>query len=455
MNLCKSNFDFVYENYDDSITAPLKEAEKTFWTDYITAGVALRKVLEGWCKRTMEAHKIIVGPKPSLVDKIEAIRQYHPVDMQKKEYKYIIKGQEEPHNLKIWHYVWRGYGNVCSHDEDLKPDYPSACFENLVVVFNIVYDFFYADATEKGYNIANSISNCFDARKLAIVNNMVVLERKRADSLCEHEFVTISYSEAGTVENYGIVRIFEKEKLRHNIQNIEVQTNEYEIYLNKIKNLKLAFSCCNDAEVLSGMSSSHSDFYIVKYKFNQIPCSLNKTLSQKLPLERKIKLCKDIAVQLNEYHKVGVFHRNLNYNSIAICEDDKGDLRPAIIKLEYAKSINSSYTALPRWKERVTEERSLLKYEDRHLAVLTQEPTSEDWKKADIFSLGVLFGDILTENLSLHKPASITDMNNSRVPKEIQNTVCYMSAKSPKQRPEISAAIDLFDQFLSKQKGEE
>lgn len=435
------NFDFVYDNYDDSISRCLREAEKAFWVDYVSAGIHLRLLFERICKEIIRANGITVSTESKLKDMIDLInaRGLFPRALRND----INYRTESGHKQKPWHFIWRTYGNACAH-EDLDPDHPELCHENLLIVFTIVYDYFLNDAS-KNNKLPLGISTYFDAEKMPIGNNRVVSVVKSYHPLCEYELLTESLSDAGTLENYGIIRLFKKEDLRENINEIDAQTREYEIYVNKIRAMP---SPCKRAEVLSKMDSPYSDYYIIKYEFEEKPYSLSNHFLNQLRKEQKIRLCRDLAVLLNEYHKAGVFHRNLNYCSIAVCYDGNQDPVPSIIKLEYAKDTNSRYTALPRLHARVQTESKIAKYEDPLIPRPPQKPTVEEWKQADIFSLGVLFRDILTDNILQTRPGARQHMQNKGIPKEIQELVCCMSSTSSRDRPDLSEIICIFDKYL-------
>ena len=440
------SFDFVYKKYSAAITEPLKKAEKAFWLDYKDSGKHLREVFDAICVSIISDSRgsavsnenvplsdlnnnIINIEKAGLFPDMRAFQSVN----------YITR--DGNHKRAKWHFIWRLFGNICVHGRYNGSHYPKICFQNLITVFDIVYHFFLNDAKERGY--INDISSYEFTPSLTVQyigENRITDITDLPDQLCEHEVITETRTEANTLENCGIIRIFEKDHLRKNINQLDAQTREHETYIGIIKTLGIT-TCCSNTEILSAMSSSYSDHYVIKYVFGKKPHYLTNELLEPADNNRRLKLCLALAEHLKAYHEADVIHRNLNYTSVVVCEGKDTNWIPAILKLEYAK-IRAEYTVYGRIRQRQGVSDSITKYTDPALADGLQ-PSKEKWKQADVYSLGVLFGDILTADVSHCVKAGISELKKAGFCNEICRLVSDMSSTVPAERPKIETIVEI------------
>lgn len=126
-------------------------------------------------------------------------------------------------------------------------------------------------------------------------------------------------------------------------------------------------------------------------------------------LESRFKLCMRIAQELKQFHTSDnpIYIRFLNYDSIMVAEGEESDCGiPHIVKFEFAKITEMNGTYL-EYLLRAADEESMVKmrrYLDSGMISTSTKDWKEEWQKFDVFSLGVLFVDIVNGEVSKGDP---------------------------------------------------
>lgn len=392
----KGNFTFVEEIYPE-LYVMICDAECKAFLDCEGAGRILRKVYEKWLTYLVEEFDISLGEgRASLNDKRNALRNAGKLP-QLNEYKYTsVKGEKKSINGYL---VWLKFGNQCSHNEKTLDD-PDVTYANLETILRIVHKIFRLEYIRKKGKEASANIGLFEPHIMPIGENYIINSYVPIDktvSNCIREYETCSYTETGRVNKYGIVRVFEKKDMDEKL----LQLRDKEAFSEAESEAGIQFDGNVQVDVLSKMDSLNSEYYVVIYKFSKKPTHINDTILSKMDKIEREKLCVQIAHILNKFHtlSVPIYHRNLSFDSIYVCLNKSGVYEPSIIKLDCAKIASEEFgTVIQNVQnmQAMIQQQKVLKYVAPEVRRLMQQPaTAVDWSKADVYSLGVLFADIL------------------------------------------------------------
>ena len=392
----RGNFEFVKEIYPD-LYEKISEAESQAYLDIVKAGRNLRDVYEDWATALIGEYGIQMGPgRATLNDKRKALKDAGKLPSLG-DYRYVaVNGDKGDLNGYIY---WLKFGNQCSHAEKTAED-PDVVYGNLESVLRIVHKAFRQEyARKKGKAEAGKIG-LFDPFAMPIGDHYVIKSYVPLDkpvSGCIREYETCSFTETGRVNKYGIVRVFEKKSMDAKL----LQLRDKEAFSEAESEAGIQFDGNVQVEVLSKMNNTSSDYYVVIYKFSRKPQRLTDALMKQLNMEERIKLCSDICIILRKFHKLStpIYHRNLSFDCIYVCRNNTGVYEPSVIKLNCAKIDSGEFGTVIANVLNVQEmirQQKLLKYIAPEIRMQMQKgAVSADWGKADVYSAGVLFGDIL------------------------------------------------------------
>ena len=147
---------------------------------------------------------------------------------------------------------------------------------------------------------------------------------------------------------------------------------------------------------ISTIENTKSSFYIVAYHFEETPQPLSSELLKTFDMKSRLFICKELARYLAVLHPVKVYQRLLSYESVYICDcsaHGKG-LRPYLVKFDFAK-IESRDGEMLTIHKQALEAKEVIPF-NRIKKYIADDWEDGNWEKADIYSLGVLFCDILS-----------------------------------------------------------
>lgn len=452
------NFAFMY-HINRELYEKLYSAEKQARTNFRNSGHESREALEILIKTILNRHNLSNACKgQELRVKIDNLRDEtflksagylkndeslsdKPIlpDLGEVTFKYK-NGREE--TADYWNFM-RKYGNTCSHADtrpsDVKLSYENTikCLKGLFLLLKRYY---------KG-QIPHSVG-AFDENMMPIEEYCVYASYVPADSVrskCLREFLAFIRDENGEKSFYAILRLYNK-----------ADSNETFMLRNQkcfTEAAKLSLSSVPDGMTrmreLIPKDSQNSTFYIISYIFNQEPHPLTETLLQGMSLAQRVKLCSRIVNCLDNLHTspIPIFHRMLSYESIFTCEI-RGEWIPYIIKFDYAKILSQApvgtvFINAVKAKERLNEEK-LNKYLPPEWDSLSQEAGDKEWAKVDIYSLGILFADILAGKIGI-SPIPIEDLEELDLSEEMLDLLDIMRADEPSERWDIEDVKDIFD----------
>lgn len=176
------------------------------------------------------------------------------------------------------------------------------------------------------------------------------------------------------------------------------------------------------------------------YEMTGRPYKMSPTIIQNWNIEQKLEVLTLLTDALSSMHKMGICHRNLNPNSIYtyITNDEIGI---NLVNFETAKDEKSQFTVLSAAKNKIDINSSFVAPEVR--SYLQSNSDIEEWKQADIYSLGVLFVYILLNGDFEQKGRVITrvPLLLNRLPEDtplnLKELIKKMCSNSKKERPSI------------------
>lgn len=439
----KSNIDFVKEIYPDVYEMLLK-VEGNARINLEEAGEALRKAYERFCGHLIKEYNLECPFGTLLSGEISLLSGQNILKL-KKTYSYY--DQDGVLKKDNGFYVWLWFCNACSHDSSLnvKP-HAEASYRNFVLVYTIIHQVFkneYFRLTGKevadGYKV-------FDEHSMMIGRNYIVNYRVPADAeitKCIMEYETISFDDMDEIDNYGIIRMYDKSIVDEKL----LVLRDKDALAKAMKGAFPGFNGYVSIRTLSEMRNEASPYYIVIYEFSQKPFYLEQILGS-MSFDERVQLCKRIAMMMHTLHslKTPIYHRNLSYESIAICKDDFDRYTPSLTKFECAKIVSEEVGTVIQNVQNVQlliQQQKLLKYIAPEIRRADAESIKQvDWKQADIFSLGILMGDILCGKVE-SMVAQPLKLKKEGCSDSLIKFIDRMKCPNPALRPEIKELVAL------------
>ncbi len=173
---------------------------------------------------------------------------------------------------------------------------------------------------------------------------------------------------------------------------------------------------------ISTIENQGSPFYIVAYHFQEKPHALSNELLQSLDMKSRLSICMELAQCMAELHQMGIYHRLLSHASVYVCDyrsRGKG-WKPHLVKFDFAKlEQNQMGTVLP-W---VQEAKNNLEDESIKKYISLNDWKYDRWEKADIYSLGILFCDILSGRINKNRAQMEEAMGKVFASRQLSDTV--------------------------------
>lgn len=453
----RGNFEFIKEIYPD-LYDNLYKAENLAYIDCKEAGRNLRIALETWLIYLTREYGISSeGSRGTLADKQYALKCQGKLPIleqcdekrgklnKKREYRYAYISEIETTEYMEGYSLWKNYGNRCSHpDEEAKEHDPKPIYFNLDQVLRIAHEAFRSEYKRIKKKEAKKIGS-FDDRIMPIGEHFVInfyIPQDRLVSNCIREFETCSYHETGHINKYGIVRVFEKGDMDEKLLRLRDQ----EAFSLAESEAGIQFDGNVQVEALSKMSSPYSSHYVQIYKFTQKPERLTEFVLQKMSLLDKIEFCARIGEILYTFHhlQIPIYHRNLSHDSIYVCKNKAGKYEPSIIKLDCAKIESGDYGTVIENVEDMQEKIKLLsikKYNAPEVNTYIQDPSiGINWEKADVYSLGVLFFNILDGQFGTREIKALL-LRKSAVDMQLLQLIDQMCYADPNRRPDTGSVM--------------
>ena len=288
----------------------------------------------------------------------------------------------------------RMFGNACSHSQK-EEWWPRIDFENVVkclMGYRLLFLRYYKTQIPK-------VVGSFERDLMPIENYYIIKSTVPADqnrSRCDREFEAFTLDSRKNIYEYAIIRQYDKSNVDR-----EFLLRNADVFLEASRDIIVGIpDGFASFRTIVGLEDTHSSFYLTAYLFRYEPKPLCRDLLFTASIAQRLDLCLSIAKCFANLHGAEdpIYHRLLTYDSIVVCIY-KGKLVPYIIKFDFGKlTITDQYTTVfqqaRQAEAKMKKENSLTKYLAPEWSRIT-DTKRVDWGKIDIFSLGVLFSDIL------------------------------------------------------------
>ena len=255
------------------------------------------------------------------------------------------------------------------------------------------------------FDLTNEDITPFNEDFMPIGNYEIVNSSQANDFLKTYslkEFVANRYEDYHNDRvGYSVIRQYN----RVNSNDVEFIRRASDVYL-------AGDNCGSLLKQISILSTKDSQYYIVAYDFRVTAQPINNAFLSSLSIKEKLELCLSYAEILNSFHNnsTPIYHRMLTSKCAYYADerDKRQKISTAIIKFEFAKIDNPTVqTILPYT---INQKRGLSQSDQRFMPDELELP----WNKADIFSLGVLFSDILMGKIGGYTIQEMRQNNNIR-----------------------------------------
>lgn len=406
----KSNFEFVYDRDSkerQELFEFLYKLESDVKINPYRIGNGIRQVLEILCAMKIESDEIKENVKkanknriPDLNSMLNILRKttvtcdgktihlgIKPLPSQKLIEKHIDFDQKtEESDKKKYLFVdnfLRQIGNEYSHNSNpfVEPVFLKT-YKNVLLAMRSLHKYLWE-------YFGNDLRKLPEFREdIMPIGNYEIVETKTPNDstqgYCLKEYTAKRHEDYQNDRvGFSVIRQYRRVK------------EEKQEFLKRASDVYMAGDNCGPLlKQVSILSNENSQYYIVAYDFRVEARPINAEFLQKLPLKEKIQLCLSYAEILKAFHAnvPKIFHRMLTSNC-AYYADERArgrGITTAIIKFEFAKiTEGAGATILPYVNERLER----LSNEERRF--LPEKMSNRTGDEIDIYSLGVLFCDIL------------------------------------------------------------
>jgi len=468
----KSNFEFV-EKLDKELFAKLLEVEKRVKIDPFGIGNHLRHVLEYLCSQKISKYNLrdeilsMCEPqKPSLYEQLRILRDKRefiprmqqkpgnetlkamPTFRVKLEYKDKYgktvsrfaspqKMTERDYNVYVWvDSFLRQIGNDYSHEENLFTDVIfNKTYENVIYALRCLQDYIrmYYDIPRDKVPYFNE--DWMPISDYEITSVCVPTDKERTS--CQKEYTAKRYEDL-KAESVGcsIIRQYPR-------------TDSRAVFLRRAPDVYLAGdsygSLLKKVTILSQGGHEERPFYIVAYDFRTEAKVLNGKFLSGLTMEEREHMCLSYAKTMACFHNnpSPIYHRVFSAKC-AYYADERNTTRgisTAIIKFEYAKIADGrTETVIGNRPQNMFSDRDDARYIAPEWNSLV-DPTANDWSKVDIYSLGILFMDILMGSIGGYTPAEFAKKPENAKYLPLIQKMCSASSG----RPDINEVCSMLE----------
>lgn len=419
----KSNFEFLKE-IDTEIYSEVVAIEKSAITDRRGFGNKMRQLLEKLCNKRIKKfgiyntmlslsgrdnvdlafklNALTVKKTPSGEKYMDIFKREAPGikpmpdfelwrydEMDENAWRFFNKSAEGKEKYRFASNFLRQFGNDCSHDYGMIDPVFDVTYEQILDALKTFHrylrEYFEVQNVPQFKEINVPIGE-----KYEVLEMHVPADRDRSG--CEQEYRAHYYSGARvTTPQHAIIR-----RYRKNADNADDGgVSEEEFFARSLVALSQGQGIDGNVRVEEVVSYLNPDteFYMIAYIFNEKPLTLSNERLKEMDYGARLKLCYETAELLSNYHKKGIYHRMLSAKSIYIVPDGNG-FKPSVINFSFAKVIDQN-TVFIRAEQALEKEMGLR--EQKYLAPEWAKPDEEtDWAKVDIYSLGMLFMDVLS-----------------------------------------------------------
>lgn len=463
--MADGNFGFLKHIHPD-LYAKLYDAEKRARTDFRDSGHDTRKALEKFVLSVISSNQLgraiprglELSKKLAFLGDEEALRTAGYL----KAGEHLADKPILPHLGTVtfrykngamatedYYTFMRKFGNTCAHADsrssDVKISYDSVlkCLKG----YHLLLRRYYQDRIP-------AQTPAFDEQKMPIEEYIIhhsYIPGDKVRSKCEREYLAYIVNRHGERDFYAVLRLYNKADMsEHFLQRNHRCFTE----ASKVSFSSVPEGMTKMREVVP-INSPNTSFYIISYIFNREPHELNDKMLREMSLIQRIKFCWRIASCMEQLHnsEVPIEHRMLNYECI-FSTKFRDEWAPYVIKFDFAKIespsvLNTVFDSAVKAKDKLSEMK-LSKYLPPEWQTMT-EPNVIDWSKVDIYSLGILFSDILIGRIC-ETPAPLDDLEDLDLSEELLDLLDLMRADDPTVRFSIEDVLSILEEEVRQNK---
>jgi hypothetical protein len=365
----------------------------------------------------------------------------------------LVSGKKQQED---WYKYLRYFGNKNSHaatreensnwPTNIRMDYPQA-----VLALKGIYRLLYALYNKRVPHLATR----FNEECMPIDQFVIDKAYKPSDvgkSRCQMEFQAHYdiHDKNNDVRKreYAILRLYNKRDISENflMRTMEVLARTDDDLPDRPKGIREVKEVCS--------LDNRSPFYIIAYIFPREPQQLSTQILKKMEFKDRLMICQRICDCLTELHGLStpIYHRLLSYECVYLCdysEKNRGWI-PYLTKFEFTKILNNDNTVMLE----ASDNREKIKENKRkkYLPENNEWTINADWSKVDVFSLGVLFSDILfgeiRDDFDLDSLFEELDKNEIVISDDFKIILELMNDDVPLKRPTMQEILDVVNMEL-------
>lgn len=472
----KSNYSFL-ENIDSELFLKILKVEKRAKTNPYEIGNSLRHVLEYLCNKKIVRYNLkdemlaVCAPNiPSLFDQMRLLRDNKDFLPRVRS----ISGNEDIKPLPCFNvrltykdksgnilsrfdkpdaisekdrakYSWadnflRQICNDYSHEDNIFLEKVFAKrYENVIYALRVLQDYIikYYDLDRNKIPFFNE--DWMPISDYEITGVKIPLDKDRTS--CEKEYTAKRYEDyRDDTVGYSVIRQYPRLNSRANFLR-----RAPDVYLAK-DNMR---SLLKKVTIISEGGNNDRPFYLVAYDFSNEAYKLNTKLLSSLDFSEKVNLCLSYAKNMADFHKnsTPIYHRVFS-SDCAYYSDERnggGKISTAIIKFEYAKiDDDKTLTVIGTKPKNMFSEKEDLRYIAPEWSSLT-DPTATDWARVDVYSLGILFCDIMMGSIGEYQMNKLGQMPDIKPMMPLLSSMCGIA----KGRPDIDYVCSFLEEMIN------
>jgi hypothetical protein len=336
----------------------------------------------------------------------------------------------------------REFANNCSHAEYM-PHKPKICFDNVVIClrgYHMLLQRYYSSRLSDRIPAFNA--DLMPIRDYVVYDCQIPKDSVR--SKCIKEFFAYTLDD-GEPAKYALIRMYNRSE---SDRTFMLRNQKCFIEASKASMSIVPQGMASTLE-LTPKNDPRSSFYMICYEFNRKAQPLSNVLLANMTMAQRLEMCGRIVRCLDGLHNsdTPIYHRMLSFESVYVSQFRQTPL-PYIIKFDYAKIItdkplNTVYMDAVN-AQRHLKNKPLFKYLAPEWARINDDTPNVDWAKVDVYSLGVLIGDILMGEIG-NEVVDLRDLVDMGVSELIVDVLDRMLSEAPRARCSMDEVREVFD----------
>ena len=385
------NFAFL-KDIDLTYFSICADIEKNARVRPLYAAKSVRTLLESIVINELQRYRL--AKEDQLFKNLRNLKQADPTfynRLGRVEYE-VVKGNGRPSRTQnASMYFLKDVGNAASHVHSSDDFYARLSYETIAKALKAFHQFFRLRYADDHVVIKPFREESVPLEQYIIQDSYVPNDSKRSQCIREYRGIR-KRGEYSKALFYSVIREYDPEGMDKLFLNRNIDAFS-EVY---------SFAYPNGVGVrnINAVDEQYANFFIA-YDFDRPVIGLEEFLkTHELSVKDRVSLCKQIADTIQLFHLADnpIYHRMLSYESILVSDytDREVGYRPYVFKFDFAKitGINDGTVYKQLSDAGALETVKLARYRAGSLS------PEASWDKDDIYSLGVLFTDVLLNHVS-------------------------------------------------------